>query len=50
MTKHALQIAPDKNHENQIGDRIKIHFANVIRRYGDIGGIGVGHAQTDGNR
>jgi len=45
-----FQIAPDQDHENQIGDRIEIHFADLIRRHRNIGGIGIGHAQADGDR
>ncbi len=50
MTEHAFQIAPDQDHENQIGDRIEIDFADFIRCRRDIGGIGIGHAKSDGDR
>ena len=50
MAEHAFQVAPDQDHEYQIGDRIEIHFADLVRRHRDVGGIGIGHAQADRDR
>ncbi len=50
VTEHALQIAPDQDHESQVGDGIEIHFADGAVRDGHIERINVGDGEADGDR
>src|SRR5512139_1076977 len=47
VAEHAIQIAPDQDDEDQVGNRIEIHFTDLAADDGDVERIEIGDGETD---
>ena len=50
MAKHAFQIAPDQDHESQIGDGVEIHVTDCTARQRYKQRIKIGDRKSEGDR